>query len=192
MTAIAKPKVKTGHPLKWFRPKRVVKVRDKMQRTSYVLTAPVNADFDPLFKPQLTPADMLALGVFEGKYLNDCRAELPQEWFTRAKLSLVADPSINHFGVKSRMSLQHWQRKGWIIGDDPRGWFQWYCRYFLGRRTEHDARQIARWRAFERHRAQVVASAARAAEPPRTLPQKRRHRPRQRQALLQWAYNPYC
>jgi hypothetical protein len=99
---------------------------------------------------------MLALGVFEGKYCNGCRGELPESWFKGAKIAAVADPALNCFGIKSRQPLSVWRDKGWIIGPDPRGWFQWYCRYWLGRRLpEIDARQIKRWRAFARHAAQV-------------------------------------
>ena len=142
------------------------------------------------------------MGVFEGKYLNDCLLEFPREWFAAAlragKLSPGrADPSLNAFGVKSRLSLGEWRRKGWVPaaeGDrDVRGWFQWYCRYWIGRRDPAvDAVQIARWKAFVRHQAQIVASYRRLGQHrPRTAAQKRRHRPRQRQALLQWGYNPY-
>lgn len=145
---------------------------------------------------------MLRMGVFEGKYLNDCILELPREWYAGAlrarRLSPGApDASLNAFRVKSRQSLQEWRRKKWIPvapGDrDVRGWFQWYCRYWLGRRLPAvDAIQIARWRAFLRHSAQIIASYRRlGARRPRTVAQKRKHRPRQRQALLQWAHNPY-
>jgi hypothetical protein len=126
---------------------------------------------------------MLEYGVFEGKYLNDCRNEYPDNWFTNAKLSDTPDPSINYFGIKSRQSLQVWQKKGWIIGPDPRGWFQWYCRYYQGRRSpETDEIQIKRWRAFARHAGQVKANC----DPGNIL-----CRPRQRQALLQWSYDPF-
>ena len=124
---------------------------------------------------------MLELGVFGGKYMTDCREEFPPEWFARARLSLTrADPELNHFGVLAGQPLAEWRRKGWIHADDPRGWFQWYCRYYRGRRHPDDARQIARWRAFARHKAQVL----RHCEPGDTF-----CRPRQRQALLQWAYD---
>ena len=191
-----------ARPLSWFCPGRRVRVADKMQRGySYVLAAPVGRRFEPGFRPPVSPARMLAMGVFEGKYLNDCVLELPREWLARAlgrgRLSPEGpDPGRNQFGVKSRQSRGEWRRKGWIpaaAGDkDVRGWFQWYCRYYLGRRQPAvDAAQIARWRSFARHRAQVVAAAARLARPPRSRAEKREHRPRQRQALLQWAYDPY-
>ncbi|MCW8836831.1 MAG: hypothetical protein OQJ99_10770 [Rhodospirillales bacterium] len=157
---------------------------DRMQHGySYRIDAPAGGDFAPGFTPHFTPAEMLALGIFEGKYCNDCRAELPEEWFLNAKISETPDPSLNCFGVKSRQPLSVWRQKGWIIGPDPRGWFQWYCRYYLGRRLPGvDDKQIKRWRAFRRHAAQVRANCA---------PGNVFCRPRQRQALLQWSYDPF-
>ncbi len=162
--------------------RRWIDVDDRMQRGyRYELTAPVGKDFDPAFMPELTPSEMLELGVFGGKYMTDCRAEFPAAWFARARLSPGGvDPHCNHFGVLAGQLLAEWRRKGWIHPDDPRGWFQWYCRYFLGRRHEDDARQIGRWRAFARHAAQI----RRNCEPGDPF-----CRPRQRQALLQWAYD---
>lgn len=135
------------------------------------------------FSPHFTPKQMLELGVFEGKYCNDCREEFPADWFTNARTSDIANPALNYFGVKSRQPLSVWQEKGWIIGPDPRGWFQWYCRYYLGRRILMvDRIQIKRWRAFSRHAGQIKANCK---------PGDLECRPRQRQALLQWAYNPF-
>jgi len=153
-----------------------------MQRSyQYVIDAPCGREFGDGFNPYYTPKQMLEMGVFEGKYCNDCRAEFPDSWFADAKISAQPDPSLNYFGVKSRQSLGDWRRKGWIIGPDPRGWFQWYCRYYLGRRfSEIDDQQIKRWRAFKRHEAQVRANCDAG---------DWTCRPRQRQALLQWAYN---
>lgn len=189
------------HPLKWYKPGKVIKVSDKMQTDyEYTLTARAGKDFDKSFTPYLTPGEMLAYGVFEGKYLNDCTNEFPLEWYEDAagKLSEVADEKINLFGIKSRLSLQEWREKGWIPiveGDnDVRGWFQWYCRYWIGRRDPVvDAIQIARWRAFTRHKGQVVNSIKemKKSDRPVTRAQLMNHRPRQRQALLQWAYNPF-
>ncbi|MFO1256151.1 MAG: hypothetical protein U1E37_10870 [Sphingomonadaceae bacterium] len=161
---------------------RWVEVHDTMQRGyRYQLTAPEGEDFDPAFRPELTPAEMLGLGVFGGCYMTDCRGEFPADWFADAPLSPGRpDKSCNHFGVIASQPLAEWRRKGWIHADDPRGWFQWYCRYFMGRRHEDDARQIARWRNFARHAAQV----RKACEPGDPF-----CRPRQRQALLQWAYD---
>jgi len=160
-----------------------VVVEDRMQRGyRYWRSVPMGEDFAPEFRPELSPAELLTLGVFGGKYMTDCRAEFPAHWFAEARLSPArADPALNWFGVLAGKPLSVWRAKGWIHPDDPRGWFQWYCRYYCGRRMpEEDHRQIGRWRAFARHAAQV-----------------RRHcepgdpfcRPRQRQALLQWAYD---
>lgn len=190
------------HPLKWYKPGRIIRVSDKMQVYEYTLTARagLKSDFDPLFRPALSPAAMLKYGVFEGKYLNDCTDEFPSEWYDDAngKLLEVADAKINLFGIKSRLSLQTWRENGWIPitdGDnDVRGWFQWYCRYWLGRRDENvDHIQIARWRSFARHRGQIISSIKKMkkSERPKTRSEIMNHRPKQRQALLQWAYDPF-
>lgn len=157
-------------------------VNDKMQQGyRYVLSAPTGRDFDPQFQPDLTPKQMLKLGVFCGKYLTDCREEFPTSWFARAKLSpLGRDCSLNYFGVDASQPLSEWRRKGWIHPDDPRGWFQWYCRYYMGRRCPDDERQIKRWRAIRRHIAQIKQNCPR---------REMECRPRQRQAVLHWAYD---
>jgi len=137
------------------------------------------------FKPQLSPKEMLRLGVFGGWYFEGDTGELPDDWLAGAKLSADGfDVSLNCFSIASGQDRATWQAKGWITPHDPRGWFQWYCRYTMGRRLDGvDRFQIGRWRGFGgRHAAQV-----------------RRHcdpgdvycRPRQRQALLQWAYDPF-
>lgn len=162
----------------------LIEVRDLMQTGyRYVLSEAPGKNFAAGFAPRFSPREMLELGVFEGKYCNDCRDEFPAEWYTRAKIADTPDPALNRFGVKSRQSLQVWREKGWIMEPDPRGWFQWYCRYWLGRRiADVDAAQIKRWRAFARHAAQVKANC-----PAHCLT----CRPRQRQALLQWSYDPF-
>ena len=139
-------------------PKRlkIVRVNDKMQRGyRYVLTAPIGRNFDPEFRPELTPKEMLALGVFCGKYMTDCGKEFPASWFAHARLSPSGrDCSLNYFGVDASQPLSVWRDKGWIHPNDPRGWFQWYCRYYMGRRMpQEDARQIKRWKAIRRSRA---------------------------------------
>ena len=160
-----------------------VTVNDKMQRGyRYVLTEPVGRNFDPKFQPELTPKQMLALGVFCGKYMTDCRKEFPDSWFARARLSPSGrDCALNYFCLSASQPLSIWRKKGWIYPDDPRGWFQWYCRYYMGRRIpEEDARQIKRWKAIRRHVAQIKA---------RCEPGDLMCRRRQRQALLHWAYD---
>lgn len=160
---------------------RVV-VNDRMQRGYvYDRTAPIGRNFDPRFEPQLTPKQMLHLGVFGGKYMTDCRAEFPASWFAGARLCAERhDPRLNYFGVNASQSLATWRRKGWINAQDPRGWFQWYCRYYLGRRGRDDARQIRRWRAIARHVAAIRKNCERG---------DLECRPRQRQAVLHWAYD---
>lgn len=162
---------------------RIVIVNDKMQQGyRYELAAPAGRDFSPEFRPDLTPKEMLKLGIFCGKYITDCRAEFPASWFARAKLSPSRrDCALNYFGVDASQPLSEWRRKGWINPDDPRGWFQWYCRYWMGRRIpQEDARQIGRWKAMTRHVAQIRKNCEQG-DP--------FCRPRQRQALLHWAYD---
>jgi len=163
--------------------RRRVIVNDRMQRGyTYWRTEPVGRNFAPGFTPDLTPKEMLRLGIFGGKYMTDCQQEYPRSWFARAKLSPKhRNPELNLFNVDASQPLSVWRKNGWIHPDDPRGWFQWYCRYYMGRRMpEEDNRQIKRWKAIRRHLAQI-----------------RRNcdegdiscRPRQRQALLHWAYD---
>lgn len=163
---------------------RQIIVSDRMQSDyTYTLVAPAGQDFAPDFNPHFSPQEMLKLGVFEGKYLSDCTREFPAEWFLEAKCSPTSDPDLNYFGVKSRQPLGVWRDKGWIYGPDPRGWFQWYCRYYQGRRlAEIDRIQIARWKGFARHAGQVRANC---------YPGDVFCRPRQRQGLLQWAHDPF-
>ena len=157
-----------------------------MQRDyQYEVTAPVGRNFDGRFKPELSPKEMLALGIFGGVYMRDCRSEFPASWFAHARLQqdgiVQSDPNLNCFGVSASQPLVVWQSKGWIYRDDPRGWFQWYCRYYIGRRIpEEDNRQIKRWIAIRRHIAQIKIHC---------MVQDYSCRPRQRQALLHWAYD---
>ncbi len=163
--------------------KKMVIVNDSMQEGyRYELTAPMGKQFDREFTPDLSPKQMLELGVFGGKYMTDCKDEFPASWYTNAKLaSGPSDPALNYFRTRASQSLSVWRDKGWIHPDDPRGWFQWYCRYYLGRRSlEEDARQIKRWKAIRRHIGQLRAHC---------LQGDVHCRPAQRQALLHWAYN---
>ncbi len=162
-----------------------VTVNDLMQKAySYERVEPVGKNFDPEFKPDLTPKEMLSLGVFGGVYMRDCVHEFPKDWFTRAKLSTREDtkhlPELNYFGVNASQPLSVWRLKGWIYKDDPRGWFQWYCRYYMGRRIpSEDARQIKRWKAMTRHIAQIKKNCRNGDISCHV---------KQRQALLHWAY----
>lgn len=199
-----------GPPLSSFHRGSVVRGGGKMsllRQYSYTLEAEPGSGFADGFKPVLTPAEILFMGAFEGKYLNDCTDEFPREWFLYAaaagRLSPVADVSVNYFGVGSRQPLSVWREKGWapkrgrhvaategraILADsaqnpDERGWFQWYCRYWLGRRIPAlDHVQIGRWRSFARHAGSVRA---------RCSPGALGCSPKERQALLQWSYNPF-
>lgn len=158
-------------------------VNDKMQQGySYVLVEPMGKNFDPAFTPMLSPKEMLALGVFDGVYMRDCVDEFPKDWFANAKFAPEKpDPKINYFGIHASQPLSVWRTKGWIHPGDPRGWFQWYCRYYMGRRIPaEDARQIKRWKAFARHVGQIRAHCR---------PEDMTCRPKQRQALLHWAYD---
>jgi len=165
---------------------KTVTVSDLMQKKySYELTAPVGKQFDQGFKPQLTPRQMLTLGIFGGIYMRDCTNEFPKNWFAKAKFAPKGiwkrDKNLNCFGVNASQPLSVWRKKGWIYKDDPRGWFQWYCRYYMGRRIPmEDARQIKRWRMMRRHAVQVANHCR---------PGDVFCRPRQRQALLHWAYD---
>lgn len=162
--------------------KAKVLVNDRMQKNyHYYLTEPMGENFDTEFTPDLIPKEMLELGIFGGKYMTDCREEFPKDWFKKAKLSPEkSDYKLNYFGVSASKPLSYWKRKGWIHEQDPRGWFQWYCRYYMGRRTIDDERQIKRWKAMKRHIAQIQKNCRKG-----DLVCRRR----QRQALLHWAYD---
>ena len=206
-----------GRSLHEYRKGLVVKgggIMSIIKGYTYVLEADPGSGFDDRFAPALTPAEMLFMGVFEGKYLNDCVDEFPKEWYIMAaaagRLSVEkANIECNYFGIKSRQPLHIWQENGWvpvkgarsgseskpkkskvrdILADtirnpDERGWFQWYCRYWLGRRIpDLDSVQIGRWRSFARHAGAVRKGCNKG---------DLECRKRERQALLQWAYDPF-
>jgi len=159
-----------------------ISVNDLMQKGYvYFLTEPMGKYSHPDFDPELTPKEMMELGIFGGKYMTDCTAEFPSDWFENARLcSERHDPNLNFFAVNASQPLAEWRKKGWIYEEDPRGWFQWYCRYHMGRRCPDDERQIKRWRAMRRHIAQIKKHCRL-----RDLGCRRK----QRQALLHWAYD---
>ena len=158
-------------------------VNDLMQQNYiYYLSEDIGCNFHPEFKPELSPEQMLVMGVFGGKYMTDCRAEFPKEWFLSAKFSPnIKNINLNYYKVDASLPLSTWRDKGWLFSCDPRGWFQWYCRYFMGRRIEdEDLRQIKRWKAMTRHIGAIkkyckVGDLS--------------CRKKQRQALLHWAYD---
>tara|TARA_B100000745_G_scaffold300509_1_gene254835 strand:+ start:5984 stop:6487 length:504 start_codon:yes stop_codon:yes gene_type:complete len=162
--------------------RKKITVRDMFQNYTYYLTEPEGKNFHKDFKPNLTPKEMLELGSFGGLYMTDGAKEFPKSWFTKAKLSpdKKRHKDLNCFGLNASQPLSVWREKGWIHKDDPRGWFQWYCRYYRGRRHEDDDRQIKRWKAYKRHAAQVVKNC-----------KKKDYscRPKQRQSLIHWAYD---
>jgi len=161
----------------------IIIVNDKMQKDyRYELKEPMGKNFDIDFKPQLSPKEMLELGVFGGKYMTDCRDEFPASWFKKAKLcEQKHEAKLNYFGVNASQPLSVWREKSWIYKDDPRGWFQWYCRYYMGRRIPaEDYRQIKRWKAISRH---IGALKKNCQEGNLSC------RPKQRQAILHWAYD---
>ncbi len=157
---------------------------DEEYQTGYEYTSiePIGKNFREDFKPELTPKEMLDLGIFGGNYFIETPNEFPKEWFTKTKFSdNFADNNLNFYKVNASMSLNEWLKRGWIYPEDPKGWFLWYCRYYYGRRIEdEDERQIKRWKNMKRH-----------------IIQLKNHcqsgdlncRRRQRQSLLHWAYD---
>jgi hypothetical protein len=159
----------------------IVQVNDLMQTNyNYELIEPVGKNYHPDFRPELKPQEMLELGVFGGKYMTDCKDEFPDEWYKNAKLcSERHDLALNCFGMNASQPLSVWKKKGWIYEKDTRGWFQWYCRYYMGRRCRDDERQIKRWMGMRRYIAQIKRNCIEA---------DLNCRRKQRQALLHWAY----
>jgi hypothetical protein len=161
-----------------------IKVNDKMQKEYvYELIEPIGKNFHPDFKPELTPKQMLKLGIFGGVYMRDCKKEFPSDWWKNAKLAKdKRNAKLNFFKINASKPLKYWKNKGWINPEyDPRGWFQWYCRYYIGRRIKgYDESQIKRWKQMKRHIAQIK----------KNCPKNQiLCRPKQRQALLHWAYD---
>ncbi len=162
--------------------KKIITVTDFYQKDySFTLEEPMGKNFAADFMPELTPKKMFELGVFGGKYFSDKPSDLPAEWLVNAKLSHKRNKYLNYFKTNASQPLSVWRQKGWIDERDPRGWFQWYCRYYMGRRiSDYDAWQIKRWRAIGRHIAQLQNNCSIG---------DLNCRPRQRQAILHWAYD---
>ena len=169
---------------------KTITVNNKLQNNyKYQLMEKIGENFDPRFSPDLSPKEMLELGVFGGLYLNSSMNEYPKDWFTNAKLTekkdkngkMIKDKNMNYFKVNASLPLTYWKEKGWISVYDPRGWFEWYCRYYYGRRiAEEDDRQIKRWVNMKRHLSAVKNNCQIG---------DISCRPRQRQALLHWGYD---
>lgn len=163
--------------------KKKITVNNDWQKYTYYLTEPEGKKFDPEFNPELTPKQMMELGVFGGMYFYGCDDDIPKGWLKKAKISHdgTKRKELNFFGIIASQPLKYWQDKGWIYKDDPRGWFQWYVRYYRGRRIpSEDARQIKRWKAITRHISQIKKHC-----PKGYLGCRRK----QRQAVLHWAYD---
>lgn len=161
--------------------KRVVVHNSVQPNYQYERSELIGKNFAADFQPDLSPQQMLQLGVFDGHYwTKDWQAEFPTDWFIGAKLADNPDPLLNYFGIHASQPLRVWQQKHWIVDQDPLGWFQWYCRYYYGRRSDDDERQIKRWKAIKRHIAQIKKNCR---------PGDLTCRPKQRQALLHWAYD---
>ena len=117
----------------------------------------------PTFTPNKSPEEMLREGCFGGSYfrplfsrrlgvtVEEDYKELPSSWYEGLDIeAFLTSPTynaeINKYKVKCGQSIEEWEAAGWIAHDhDVRGWFQWYCRFFTGRRCDDDERQIGRW-----------------------------------------------
>lgn len=167
-----------------YHPGSLIKVNEDYQDNyEYELSENPGENFDVEFKPELTPKEMLSLGIFGGNYFNSAPGEFPADWFSNVQFSDgdYADKSLNYFNINASQPLSVWEKNGWIYPEDPKGWFLWYCRYYLGRRIpEEDERQIKRWKNIKRHISQLKKACA---------PGDESCRPRQRQAILHWAYD---
>jgi hypothetical protein len=160
-----------------------IHITNRLQKNyTYTLSAPIGKQFHPDFRPQLSPKQMIDLGIFGGCYDTVNSDEFPQDWFTKNHLQHEEKSSDrNFFKVSASQPMKVWIDKGWIFQEDPQGWFQWYCRYYMGRRLfGEDERQIKRWKAMTRHVAQIKKNCSVG---------DMSCRPKQRQALLHWAYD---
>merc|ERR1711871_1378915 len=158
----------------------------------------------PEFRPNLDPGQVMKLGSFGGTYFRPITSavtgksykkvytEFPAAWFEGLKKHQVAsksyDPGLNRYRVKCGGSLDMWESSGWISDIDPYGWFQWYCRFFLGRRSSDDERQVKRALGVcgkkGRFRNQLIGKCARAG----TTYDDATISPVIRQALQHWGY----
>lgn len=116
------------------------------------------------FRPNLSPREMFKLGSFGGTYwrpiyssvvdknLKNQHLKYPKSWWTGIPEDHLTrswneyDTKINKYGKKVGTTLEFWEGKGWITKYHPYGWVQWYCDFFMGKRSPDDERQIARWK----------------------------------------------
>jgi hypothetical protein len=121
-------------------------------------------DIHKQFKPNKTPKQVFKMGAFGGTYFRPIHSSvtgedytpkqamkgLPKEWFKGLDIDTMVisskyDKKVNKYKVKCGSTLEAWESSGWIHKQDPYGWFQWFCKYSAGRRTDDDERQIGRW-----------------------------------------------
>ncbi len=120
------------------------------------------ADY-PEFQPNLTPRQIFQMGSFGGTYWRPIYSSVTKRKYKNAHREFASwwsgisesalgsskcDVKLNKYGVHSGTSLKYWESKHWIKAQDPYGWVQWYCRFYKGRRSKDDKRQIDRWLKF--------------------------------------------
>jgi hypothetical protein len=123
-------------------------------------------DIHKAFKPNRSPKKVFKGGAFGGTYFRPIYSSVTgksyksgnvirefKDWFEGMDIEKMItsekyDKKVNKYEVKCGSSLESWEESGWIVEQDPYGWFQWYCRYYKGRRTSDDERQIKRWLAL--------------------------------------------
>ncbi|NLE06562.1 MAG: hypothetical protein GX638_17395, partial [Crenarchaeota archaeon] len=144
----------------------------------------------PMFKPELTPVEILKLGVFQGKRFNDCFREFPREWFLEVleenKLSVLKPMrKFNYFKVPEDVIAVDWKDEdhdSLMDQHDPRGWLQWYIRFHLGRRTPVDRKQINRWVSFGKRYKKMIESSCKKGDD--------KCKTRIKQAMICWGFDP--
>jgi len=115
----------------------------------------------PYFKPNISPPEMFELGIMGGNYFREIKSPKTGILYKKEHLKFdflrqlgrekylnpIYDKNINKYKVNAGTSYEYWMEKDWIVEEvDPYGWIQWYCNFWLGRRTNDDLRQIQRWK----------------------------------------------
>ena len=112
------------------------------------------------FSPNKTPIEVIKEGAFGGTYFRDIYSGINEKWYKNSRKEFVQlknigakfyvsdynDVNVNKYDVKCGASLRFWEINDWINKIDPYGWFQWYFRYWSGRRSKYDKRQTNRWK----------------------------------------------